>query len=199
MNVKRAIAISIALSVTLAACGRESTPAADQAAPGPGASSAPDEATISKQADLQSTAGNYTEALERVHKATNGLRESIQALAQRPPGPQRTVAIAMAHQALSVTNQAMAQLPPEMRADAVGAPSPASGPGTASVTGSQPDSPEAVQALQRASDALRAAVQQMIDEPEGERRNQATRAAHQALADTNRAMIALPPKAQAGK
>jgi hypothetical protein len=60
---------------------------------------------------VQSTSGDYNQALERLDKAPQGLRESIQTLAQKQPGPQRTVAIAMAHNALNATNQAMAQLP----------------------------------------------------------------------------------------
>lgn len=58
----------------------------------------------------------------------------------------------------------------------------------------QPDSPQAVEALQKAAEQLRLSVQAMADEPAGERRDAAVKAAHQALHDTNQAMIQLPPK-----
>ncbi len=91
----------------------------------------------------------------------------------------------MAHQALSVTNQAMSQLPPQMRAD----PAPPTGS-----IGSQPDNPQSVEALQKAAEQLLKSVQAMIDEPPGERSDAAVKAAHQALYDTNQAMIQLPGK-----
>jgi hypothetical protein len=122
--------------------------------------------------------------MERLHKAASGLRESVQALAQRQVGAQRTVTIAIARQALTATNQAMAQLPT----------SSAAASGATASLGSQPDTPQSVEALQKAAEQLRKSVQSMAEEPAGDRRNEAIKAAHQALDDTNRAMIQLPSK-----
>ena len=182
-----ALAASIVFAGALAACDRESTTATAPPASPPGNTPAP--AATTSQPEVQGPSADYNQALERLHKAAQGLRDSIQALAQKQPGPQRTVAIAMAHNALNATNQAMAQLPPEMRRD----PAPATG--STGPVGSQPDDPQAVEALQKAAEQLRKSVQAMADEPAGERRDAAVKAAHQALYDTNQEMIQLPTKA----
>jgi hypothetical protein len=124
--------------------------------------------------------------LERLLKAAQGLRGAIQGLAQKQPGAQRAVAIAMAHQTLNLTNQDMSQLPPGMRVDSA----PITGP-----IGSQPDNPQSMEALQKAAEQLLKSVHAMVDEPAGERRDAAAKAAHLALYDTNQAMIQLPGKA----
>lgn len=175
-----AIAVSIVFASALAACGRES--ATETSPPGSPNKTAPAPAVATTQSDVQS---GYNQGLERLLKAAQGLRGPIQALAQKQQGPQRTVAIAMAHQALNATNQAMSQLPPQMRAD----PTPATGS-----IGSQPDNPQSVEALQKAAEQLSKSVQAMVDEPPGEGRDAAVKAAHQALYDTNQAMIQLPGK-----
>lgn len=177
----------------LAGCERESI--TDRQAASPVTSTAPGPATTTSQPDAQSTSGDYNQALERLHKAAQQLRDSIQALAQKQAGPQRTVAIAMAHNALNATNQAMAQLPPEMRADPDPTTNSKGGSGSTGSTGSQPDTPQSMEALQKAAEQLRKSVQTMADEPPGERRDAAVKAAHQALYDTNQAMIQLPAKA----
>lgn len=174
------IAALIVFASALAACGRE--PATDKATPASSNKTASAPAVATSQSDAKS---GYSPELERLLKAAQGLRGAIQGLAQKPPGSQRTVAIAMAHQALNLTNQAMSQLPPEMRAD----PAPATGP-----IGSQPDNPQSMEALQKAAEQLLKSVQAMVDEPAGERRDAAVKAAHQALKDTNQAMIQLPAK-----
>lgn len=175
------IAASIVIASALAACGRE--PATDTAKPALPNNTAPAPAVATPQSDVQS---GYSPELERLLKSAQGLRSAVQTLAQKQPGSQRTVAIAMAHQALNLTNQAMSQLPPEMRAD----PAPATGS-----IGSQPDTPQSMEALQKAAEQLVKSVQAMVDEPAGERRGAAVKAAHQALNDTNQAMIQLPGKA----
>ncbi|MGQ0752689.1 MAG: hypothetical protein ACT4PS_19380 [Betaproteobacteria bacterium] len=48
--------------------------------------------------------------------------------------------------------------------------------------------------LQEATQRLRQAIQNMAQQPEGERRNAAIRQAHQALFDAQQAMILLPPE-----
>lgn len=176
-----AIAASIVFASALAACGRES--ATDVAAPASPKQTAPAPAVATTRSDGNS---GYNQELERLLKAAQGLRGAIQGLAQKQPGAQRTVAIAIAHQSLSLTNQAMSQLPPGMRAD----PAPATGP-----TGLQPDNPQSMEVLQKAAEQLLKSVQAMVDEPAGERRDAAVKAAHQALYDTNQAMIQLPGKA----
>lgn len=178
MRCTLAIAASIVLAGALAACGREST--TDTASPN---KTAPAPAVAATQSDVQSV---YSPELERLLKASQGLRSAIQTLAQKQPGSQRTVAIAMTHQALNLMNQAMAQLPPEMRAD----PTP-----TTDSIGSQPDHPQSMEALQKTAEQLVKSVQAMADEPAGERRGAAVKAVQQALNDTNQAMIQLPGKA----
>jgi hypothetical protein len=175
------IAALIVLASALAACGRET--ATDTATPAASDKTALTPAIATPQSDAQS---GYSPELERLLKASQGLRGSIQGLAQKQPGSQRTVAIAMAHQALNLTNQAMSQLPSEMRTD----PAPATGS-----IGLQPDTPQAMEALQKAAEQLLKSVHAMVDEPAGERRDAAVKAAHQALYDTNQAMIQLPGKA----
>ncbi len=176
-----AIAVSIVFASALAACGRES--ATETSPPGSQNKTAPAPAVAPPQSDVQS---GYSQELERLLKASQGLRGAIQALDQKQPGSQRTVAIAMAHQALNLTNQAMSQLPSEMRAD----PTPATGS-----IGLQPDNPQSMEALQKAAEQLLKSVQAMVDESAGERRDAAVKAAHQALYDTNQGMIQLPGKA----
>lgn len=176
-----AIAASIVFASVLAACGRE--PATDTASPASPNKTAPAPAVTATQSDVQS--GGYSQELERLLKAAQGLRSAVQTLAQKQPGSQRTVAIAMAHQALNLTNQSMSQLPPEMRAD----PAPPTGP-----IGAQPDNPQSMEALQKAAEQLVKSVQAMADEPASERRAATAKAAHQALYDTNQAMIQLPGK-----
>ena len=180
MRRKLTIAASIVFASALAACGRE--PTTDTATPASPSNTAPASAVATPQSDVQS---GYNQELERLLKASQGLRGAIQGLAQKQQGPQRTVAIAMAHQALNVTNQAMSQLPPQMRAD----PTPTTGS-----IGLQPDNPQSVEALQKAAEQLVKSVQAMVDEPVGDRRDAAVKAAHQALYDTNQAMIQLPGK-----
>lgn len=175
------IAASIVFVSALAACGRE--PATETATPASPKQTAPVPAVATTRSGGNS---GYNQELERLLKAAQGLRGTIQGLAQKQPGAQRTVAIAMAHQALNLTNQAMSQLPPQMRAD----PAPATGP-----TGAQPDNPQSMEALQQAAEQLLKSVQAMVDEPAGERSDAAAKAAHQALHDTNQAMIQLPGKA----
>jgi len=184
------IAASIVFASALAACGRE--PTNDTATPALPNNAASAPAVAATPSDVQS---GYNQELERVLKAAQGLGGAIQALAQKQPGPQRTVAIAVAHQALNLTNQAMSQLPPEMRADPTPTTNSKSGSGSTGSIGSQPDNPQSVEALQKAAEQLRKSLQAMADEPVGERRDAAVKAAHQALYDTNQAMIQLPGKA----
>jgi hypothetical protein len=199
LKATRAIAASIVIAGALAACERQSTKVTESATPPSSASTPTPAPATTTQPNAQSTTVDYTQSMERLHKAASGLRESIQALAQRQVGAQRTVTIAMARQALTATNQAMAQLPPDMRVDTAGATSSAAASGSTASLGSQPDTPQSVEALQKAAEQLRKSIQLMADEPAGDRRNEAIKAAHQALNDTNQAMIQLPSKTTANK
>lgn len=117
----------------------------------------------------------HTQSMQRLQEAADRLRQSIQALAQKPPGAERERAIASAHDALLRTQQAMMALPPELRSS-----------GTVSTAGYG----ESVKKLMASADSLRQAIQEMAQQPAGERRNQAIRDAHRALWDAQGAMVA---------
>ena len=137
------------------------------------------QSTPSAGATVATTSPNYTASMSRLQEAAQRLRESIQAMAQQPPGAGRDKAIDQAHQALYDTQSAMIQLPPELR----------SGPGTPS----QPNYSESMERLQQAAQKLREAVQAMAQQSAGERRNDAAREAREALLETQQAMVMLPP------
>ena len=101
------------------------------------------------------------------------MRQSIQALADKPPGLERGHAIAKAHEALLQTQQAMVALPPEFRT-------------TGSVSTAAYD--ESVRKLMKSADSLRQAIQEMAQQPAGERRDRAIEEAQRALWDTQLAM-----------
>ncbi|WP_332813894.1 beta/gamma crystallin domain-containing protein [Ramlibacter sp.] len=115
----------------------------------------------------------YTPSMQHLQASADRLRQAIEALAGRPPGPDREAAIAKAHEALLETQQAMLSLPPELRS---------------SGTVSAGDYDAAVTRLMQTADQLRQAVQAMAQQPAGERRNQAIRQANRALLDTQVAM-----------
>lgn len=58
---------------------------------------------------------NYGESMVRLQQAAQKLREAVQAMAQQPAGPRRNEAMRQANDALFDTQQAMIQLPPELR------------------------------------------------------------------------------------
>ena len=68
----------------------------------------------------------------------------------------------------------------------------------ANVQSSSPDYSKSMERLQQASQKLRDAIQAMAHEPAGERRNRAIGQVHEALFETQRAMIALPPELRVG-
>lgn len=129
--------------------------------------SAPDGMVVSRQAIP-------TQAMQRLQESADRLRQSIQALAQKPPGPDRERAISNAHDALLRTQQAMMALPPDMRVA-----------GMASTA----DYDASVKQLMQSADSLRQSIQEMAQQPAGEGRNQAIQAAHRALWETQAAMI----------
>ena len=115
----------------------------------------------------------YTQAMQELQRSAQRLRESIQALAQQQPGPERDQAIDKAREALLETQQAMVALPPELR--------------TSGVVSTE-DYDDSVKKLMRSADSLRFSIQEMAQQPAGERRNRAIRQANQALWDTQVAM-----------
>lgn len=144
-------------------------------------------------AAVLSTDVDYTKSMERLQQSADRLRDSIQTMAQHPAGPQRNDAIKQAREALTHVNQAMLQLPPDMRVEAVGTTGSAGAGGAIGSMGSQPDNAQSLEVLQKAAQKLRGAIQAMAQQAAGERRNQAIKEVHQALYDTNQAMIQLPP------
>jgi hypothetical protein len=122
--------------------------------------------------------------MDELRRAAQRLRESIQSLAQQPAGPQREVALKSAREALWDTQQAMADLPPELRI------------ARSTPSGVAPNYAESMRDLQAAADRLYDAIHAMVRQPAGERRNDAVRQADEALRDTQTAMVWLPLQSQ---
>lgn len=116
----------------------------------------------------------HSPSMQKLQQSAQNLRESIQALARKPAGPDRDRAIANAHEALLETQRAMVALPPELRST-----------GTVSTMGYD----ESVTMLMKSADSLRQSIQEMAQQPPGERRNRAIAEAHKALRDTQAAML----------
>jgi len=218
MRTARSIAATIIVATTFTACKRESeTVVAPLPAPTSSQSStssstttaAADTSTGSSTSSgapspgVVSTAPEYTQSMEQLQKGAQRLREAIQAMAQQPVGERRNQAIKEAHQALRDTNQAMVQLPPEMRTQsgATGTTSSQAGgtAGTAVYPGSDADYTRAMEKLQQGAQNLRESIQALAQEPVGPLRDAAIKNAHQALYDTNQAMIQLPPGSSSDK
>jgi len=125
-----------------------------------------------------STTASHSQSMDELMRAAQRLRESIQALAQQQPGAQRDLAMGAAREALHDTQQAMIQLPPELR--------------NARSSAVAPDRSESMRHLQQASDRLYNALHAMARQPAGERRNAAIREAQEALFEAEYAMVWLP-------
>jgi hypothetical protein len=125
-------------------------------------------------------------------------------MAQQPPGERRNQAIKEAHQALYDTNQAMIQLPPQMRSKdppsadkgATGKTGSSGAGGTAGTSSSMSDAEysRSMEKLQKSAQELREAIQAMAQQPQGQRRDEAIMEAHDALFDLNQSMTQLPPE-----
>jgi hypothetical protein len=131
---------------------------------------APATASASTVVQLQP---NDTPAMRKLRNSAQHLREAIQAMAQKPPGPERDRAIAEANQALLTTQRAMLDLPPQLRAH-----------GTVDTAGYG----ESVKTLMKAANTLRDSIHAMARQPAGPGRDQAIRDANRALLDTQVAM-----------
>jgi hypothetical protein len=131
----------------------------------------------------------HSDAMVALERSGQRLRETIQTLAQEPPGARRDRAMNAARRALYETQQAMIQLPPEYRV---------SGVVVSNVAVKNTEAPrnrsfgDSVKDLQLAADRLRDSIHVMAQEPAGARRNDAIRAADKALAQTQEAMAWVP-------
>jgi hypothetical protein len=119
-----------------------------------------------------------SQSMTRLSEAAQRLRETIQALANAPAGPQRNAAIATARQALLDTQQAMIDLPPDLR--------------TANVQLNDAEYAKAMDKLKEAAQRLRDSTHAMATQPAGERRNAAIGQVNKALLEVNQAMVQLP-------
>lgn len=114
------------------------------------------------------------QSMQKLQQAADHLRESIQAMAQKPAGADRQRALDQAHEALLETQRAMVALPADAR-------------GTRVVSDAQYE--RSVSQLMKAADDLRQSIQAMAQRPAGEQRHQAIESAREALWDTQQAMI----------
>jgi hypothetical protein len=129
--------------------------------------------------DLMTTQVDHKKAMQNLLESAQKLRESIQAMAQQPAGDKRSSAMAAARDALVKTQQAMIDLPPEMRVESV-------------EKVKATDWPKAAQRLQEASVRLDEAIQGMSKQKDGKGRSDAVAKARTALEQTQQAMLSLP-------
>ncbi|MBL0419170.1 hypothetical protein JI739_02310 [Ramlibacter sp. AW1] len=132
---------------------------------------------------------DQSQSMDKLQKAAQHLRESIQAMAQKRAGPDRDRAIDQAHEALLETHAAMLALPPDLRQGNIPEIDKTRPSETRRAAVSDADYERSVSQLMRAADSLRQSVQAMAQQPAGERRNQAMSQARQALWDTQQAMV----------
>lgn len=135
---------------------------------------------------------DHAPAMDKLQKAAQHLRESIQAMAQKRPGGERDRAIDQAHEALLETHAAMVALPPDLRGSGALPEPDRTRPSQrrGATAASDADYERSVAQLMRASDSLRQSIQAMAQQPAGQRRNQAMEQARQALWDSQQAMVA---------
>lgn len=119
-----------------------------------------------------------TRSMSRLTQAAQRLRETIQALAAAPAGAQRDAAMETARAALLDTQQAMIDLPPQLRAK--------------NVSMSEAEYAKAMDKLKQAAQRLRDSAHAMATQPAGERRNEAIDQVNEALLEVNQAMVQLP-------
>jgi hypothetical protein len=202
MKTASSIAAAVLLSAAMTACERDTK---TTVAPTPALPQSSAQSGSSTTTGVASTSLDYSKSMERLQTAAQRLREAIQSMAQEPAGPRRNEAIKQAQQALYDTNQAMIQLPPDMRIESSSSVGTTSSAGASGTVGSvvyptsDAEYSKAMEKLQQSAQKLREAVQAMAQEQGTDRRNQAIKEAHQALYDTNQAMIQLPPEMRTEK
>jgi hypothetical protein len=145
--------------------------------------------TPSDKAGVYSATPVHSESMEKLERAAQRLRESIQALAQKPAGAERDTAVGAARRALLETQQAMTALPPEYRVEGMVTSNRPIEHGNMAQNRTFDDS---MKELQRAADRLRGAIQAMAQRPAGASRNDAIKQAHSALFETQQAMVMVP-------
>lgn len=133
---------------------------------------------IHSQVRSQSQMPGQTQAMSQLTDAAQRLREAIQAIAQLPAGDARADAIRTAHRALFDTQQAMIDLPPELRR-------------VDDTSGAQHYN-SALTRLKRAAQSLRDSTHAIARQPAGDRRNEAIEQTTEALLGVNQAMMQLP-------
>lgn len=111
MNMKlRLLSCSIALALCQGAIAQQKSPDSPSS-PGAAAGSAAGKAAAATSYDE----ADYSRSMVKLQKAAQRLREAVQAMATRPAGERRNEAMRQANDALLETQQAMVQLPPELR------------------------------------------------------------------------------------
>lgn len=121
---------------------------------------------------------NYSKSMEKLQRAAQSLREAVQAMAAQPAGKERNTAMEQARKALFDTQQAMMELPPELR--------------TRSGKMSEADYSKSMEKLKQATQNLRDSAQAMATQPAGEGRNRAIQQVNEAILEANSAMVWLP-------
>lgn len=121
-----------------------------------------------------------SDSMSQLTDAAQRLREAIQQIAQHSSDDQRDAAIRSAHRALFDTQQAMIDLPPELRR------------GSTRNRGGEQDYNRSMEKLTAAAQSLRESAQAMAQQPAGERRNQAVDQVNEAILEINQAMVQLP-------
>jgi hypothetical protein len=168
MNQKRVI---LALAIGLIGTG----PALSQ---GPSANKPEQRSSSSAtQAQVGSQQADYSEPMRRLLEAAQRLRDATHAMAAQKDGPQRNQAIRQTNEALFDTQQAMLELPIELR----------------NASGSAPDWDKSMDRLKQAAQKLRDAAQAMAEQKAGPDRNAAIKQTNDALLETQQAMIDLLP------
>lgn len=140
-------------------------------------------------AGVISAAPIYSDSMVALKDSAQRLREAIQSLAQKPAGAAREQAMRNARHALYDTQQAMVRLPAEYRVSGIvvsNVPMARSNPAQNRSFG------DSVKELQFAADRLRDAIQEMAQAPAGAGRDGAVRQAHEALLETQQAMVWVP-------
>lgn len=122
---------------------------------------------------------DHTRAMDGLLQAAQKMRESIQALAQQPAGPKRSAAMEAARHSLLDTQQAMLELPADLRVES-------------KERKAATDWPKAMARLDKAAEKLRESVDAMSKQQSGKRPDKAIASTREALEEAQKAMMALP-------
>jgi hypothetical protein len=129
-------------------------------------------------AQTQRGAPDPVKAMEALQHASQQLRDTVQAIAQKPMGADRDRATQLAHQALLDAQRALAAIPPDAKPKG---PAPIA-----------PSYDESMAKLKKATERLHESVQALAKREPGPQRNQAMGQARQALWEAHQAIVALP-------